>query len=80
MGGEFFARRVDKRGWVILGRASTIPGGLSPGGCGLATLGDFYQRTYQLACPFVRFLRYVNSYIERLCACCRALNTNKITV
>jgi hypothetical protein len=39
----------------------------------VATLGDFCQRTYHLACLFARLLCYDNSYIVQLCACCRAL-------
>ena len=39
--------------------------------------GDFCQRTYHLACLFARLLCYDNSYIVRLCACCRALKPTK---
>jgi hypothetical protein len=39
----------------------------------LIALGDFCQRTYHLACLFARLLCCDNSYIVRLCACCRAL-------
>jgi hypothetical protein len=42
-----------------------------------AGLGDFCQRTYHLACLFVRLLSRDNSYIARLCACYRFLKTNK---
>jgi hypothetical protein len=40
-------------------------------------LGDFCQRTYHLACLFVRLLCRDNSYIARLCACYRFLKTNE---
>jgi hypothetical protein len=40
-------------------------------------LGDFCQRTYHLACLFIRLLCRDNSYIVRLCACYRSLKTNE---
>ncbi|MER2515882.1 MAG: multidrug effflux MFS transporter [Candidatus Accumulibacter phosphatis] len=40
-------------------------------------LGDFYKTTYHLACLFARLRCCDNSYIVRLCACCRALKTTE---
>ena len=40
------------------------------------TLGDFCQRTYHLACLFVRLRCRDNRCIARLCACYRSLKTN----
>jgi hypothetical protein len=41
------------------------------------TLGDFCQITYHLTCLLARLPRRGNSYIVRLCACFRALNTDE---
>ncbi len=42
-----------------------------------AYLVDFCQITYHLACLFARLLCRGNSYIVRLCACCRSLKTGE---
>jgi hypothetical protein len=47
------------------------------GPCDGVSLGEFCQRTYHLACLFVRLLCRDNSYIARLCACHRFLKTNE---
>jgi hypothetical protein len=64
---------LAKRASLALPRKTS---GWRRGECG-QHLGDFCQRTYHLACLFVRLLCRDNSYIARLCACYRFLKTNE---